>query len=582
MLLEEQAVPEPGPGEVLVAMRACGICGSDLMTWYVEPRAPLVLGHEPVGVVVAAGEAVEAPLPAEGERVFVHHHVPCGTCELCRRGRDTLCETFKRTRIHPGGFSERILVPAENAARDLLVIPDGVSDAGATLVEPLACCVRGLRRARVGRGTRLLVIGGGQMGLLTALAGLAAGATVAVAEPLPDRRGLASALGAAGVEPDAEAVTAALGGRPTVVMLATGAAPAWDLALAAADKGAIVQLFAPSGPGERRGVRRRRRLLPRAGDPGQLLRRPARHPRRARPDHPRRDPRRPPRHPPLPARADRGGARRGPQPRGREGDRHERRMRAAVLHAPGDLRIDSVAEPAPERGEVVLSIRAALSCGTDVKSVLRGHPSIAAYPSRLGHEFAGVVHAVGPGVTTVAPGDRVFCGNSAPCGVCRPCTRGHESLCEDLLYLLGGFAEQVLIPPRIVERNLHRVPDGLDLQAAALAEPLACVVHALDVVALAPRRPRGGARRGLARADALRAARLCRRRADRARPPPRAARRRAQLRRGRDRSRQRAAQRTPSGCASSPRAAAPTSWSRRSAAPRPGSSPSRWPRRAAP
>ncbi len=176
MLLEEQAVPEPGPGEVLVAMRACGICGSDLMTWYVEPRAPLVLGHEPVGVVVAAGEAVEAPLPAEGERVFVHHHVPCGTCELCRRGRDTLCETFKRTRIHPGGFSERILVPAENAARDLLVIPDGVSDAGATLVEPLACCVRGLRRARVGRGTRLLVIGGGQMGLLTALAGLAAGA----------------------------------------------------------------------------------------------------------------------------------------------------------------------------------------------------------------------------------------------------------------------------------------------------------------------------------------------------------------------------------------------------------------------
>jgi L-iditol 2-dehydrogenase len=251
--LEEREVPEPGAGEVLVAMRACGICGSDLMTWYVEPRAPIVLGHEPVGVVLAAGEAVEAPLPAEGERVFVHHHVPCGTCELCRRGRDTLCETFKRTRIHPGGFSERILVPAENAARDLLVIPDGVSDDAATLVEPLACCVRGLRRARVGRGTRLLVIGGGQMGLLTALAGLAAGATVAVAEPLPDRRALAGALGAAGVEPDPEAAAAALGGRPTAVMLATGAAAAWDLALAAADKGAAVQLFAPSGPGERRG-----------------------------------------------------------------------------------------------------------------------------------------------------------------------------------------------------------------------------------------------------------------------------------------------------------------------------------------
>ena len=161
-------------------------------------------------------------------------------------------------------------------------------------------------------------------------------------------------------------------------------------------------------------------------------------------------------------------------------------MRAAILHAPGDLRIDSVAEPAPGPGEVVLHIGAALSCGTDVKSVLRGHPSIAAYPSRLGHEFAGVVATVGAGVTSVSPGDRVFCGNSGPCGVCRACVRGRESLCEDLLYLLGGFAEQVLVAQRIVERNLHRVPDGLELQTAALAEPLACVVHALDVVDVAP------------------------------------------------------------------------------------------------
>ena len=161
-------------------------------------------------------------------------------------------------------------------------------------------------------------------------------------------------------------------------------------------------------------------------------------------------------------------------------------MRVAVLHAPGDLRIDSVDAPAPGAGEIVLGVGAALSCGTDVKSVLRGHPSIAAYPSRLGHEFAGVVGAIGAGVETVASGDRVFCGNSAPCGVCRACARGQESLCEDLLYLLGGFAEQLLVPARIVERNLHPVPAGLDFRTAALAEPLACVVHALDVVDLAP------------------------------------------------------------------------------------------------
>ena len=160
-------------------------------------------------------------------------------------------------------------------------------------------------------------------------------------------------------------------------------------------------------------------------------------------------------------------------------------MKAAVLHRPGDLRVESVPDPAPGRGEVVLDVGVALSCGTDVKSVARGHPSIAGYPSRLGHEFAGVVRAIGEGVEHVAPGDRVFCGNSAPCGVCRPCRRGRESLCEDLEYLLGGFAEQVLVPERIAAKNLHRVPDGLDLRVAALAEPLGCVVHALDRVAVA-------------------------------------------------------------------------------------------------
>ena len=106
--IEDRPAPEPGPGEVLVAMRACGICGSDLMEWYVTPRAPLVLGHEPAGCGRGAGPG----LPAPGARVFVHHHVPCGECAYCARGRETLCETFKQTRIEPGGFSELILVPA--------------------------------------------------------------------------------------------------------------------------------------------------------------------------------------------------------------------------------------------------------------------------------------------------------------------------------------------------------------------------------------------------------------------------------------------------------------------------------------
>ena len=113
-------MPRRGPGEVLVAMRACGICGSDLMQWYQDPRAPHVLGHEPVGIVLESDDG----LPAPGARVFVHHHVPCGECDYCTRGHETLCATFKATRIDPGGFAEFIRVPAANAALDLLELPD--------------------------------------------------------------------------------------------------------------------------------------------------------------------------------------------------------------------------------------------------------------------------------------------------------------------------------------------------------------------------------------------------------------------------------------------------------------------------
>ncbi|HEX6021033.1 MAG TPA: alcohol dehydrogenase catalytic domain-containing protein [Solirubrobacter sp.] len=235
--IQDRPAPEPGPGEVLVAMRACGICGSDLMQWYQDPRAPVVLGHEPVGVVVQSSPG----LPAPGARVFVHHHVPCGECELCARGRETLCDTFKATRIVPGGLSELILVPARNAELDLLELPDTLSDEAATLIEPLACGVRGLDRAGVKAGTRLLVIGGGQMGLLIIQAALARGAEVAVAEPRPERRALAHALGAS--DP----------GEPAdVVMLATGAREAWEQALRSVGRAGVIQLFAPSAPGEMR------------------------------------------------------------------------------------------------------------------------------------------------------------------------------------------------------------------------------------------------------------------------------------------------------------------------------------------
>ena len=155
-------------------------------------------------------------------------------------------------------------------------------------------------------------------------------------------------------------------------------------------------------------------------------------------------------------------------------------MRAAILHGPSELAIEELSSPEPDPGEVVLDVAAACTCGTDVKSYKRGHPSLGGYPARFGHEFAGIVAAVGDGVERVAVGDEAFCANSAPCGVCFQCMRGRFSLCEDLLYLLGGFAEKLLVPPRIAAANLHRLPPGLDLYTAPLAEPLACALHAVS------------------------------------------------------------------------------------------------------
>jgi L-iditol 2-dehydrogenase len=249
--IEERTLPPPGPGEVLVRMLACGVCGSDLLDWYVSQKAPVVLGHEPVGEVIAVGE----PLPggcavALGTRVVVHHHVPCLVCDRCRRGHHTLCEVFKQTRIHPGGLAEQILVPAENARLDLLPLPEHVSTEAATLVEPLACCVRAQRRANVGPDTRLLVVGAGQMGLLHVQAARARGCRlIVVAEPLAARRTAVARYGALPAEATAGAVLQAMGMRPDVVLVCTGRPDAFELAMEAVDSGGVVQLFAPSAPG---------------------------------------------------------------------------------------------------------------------------------------------------------------------------------------------------------------------------------------------------------------------------------------------------------------------------------------------
>jgi L-iditol 2-dehydrogenase len=138
-------------------------------------------------------------------------------------------------------------------------------------------------------------------------------------------------------------------------------------------------------------------------------------------------------------------------------------MRAAVLHGPDDLRVEDVPEP---EGEVVVRVAAATACGTDVKMLRHGHRVLGAYPSRFGHETAGV---------RVDTGERVLVGDSVACGGCAPCRAGRPQLCREMTWVLGGFAELIAAPAAA----LHRVPAGLDFAGAAMAEPLAACVHAV-------------------------------------------------------------------------------------------------------
>jgi L-iditol 2-dehydrogenase len=158
-------------------------------------------------------------------------------------------------------------------------------------------------------------------------------------------------------------------------------------------------------------------------------------------------------------------------------------MTAAVLYGKEDVRVESVAIPEIGPGEVRVRIEAALTCGTDVKVFRRGyHARMIRPPAVFGHEFAGVIEAVGEGVKGWRIGQRVVSANSAPCGACYYCRRNLAELCEDLLFLNGAYAEYVTVPARIVEKNLLLLPDSLPFEEAALTEPLACVVRGMEEV----------------------------------------------------------------------------------------------------
>lgn len=161
-------------------------------------------------------------------------------------------------------------------------------------------------------------------------------------------------------------------------------------------------------------------------------------------------------------------------------------MRALVLEAPGSMSLQEIEIPTPGPGEVLVRVKAATTCGTDLKAFLRGHPQIP-MPSTLGHEYSGVVAAVGEDAP-FSVGDAVMGVHSAPCQECYWCERDQENLCESIMAtkVLGAYAEYLLVPARIARLNLFLKPEGISFEKACLLEPLSCVAQGVSLLPLRP------------------------------------------------------------------------------------------------
>lgn len=248
--IEEMPVPEITQGEILVRIKASGICGSDVMHWYRAGRGPLVLGHEIAGEITAVGEQVSAY--KAGDRIAVSHHVPCNICHYCLNGHHTVCETLRKTNYYPGGFAEYVKLPAINVDRGVYLLPETISFEEATFIEPLACVYRGQRIAKTGIGKSVLVVGSGISGLLHIQLARARGASLVVATDINQYRlNAAKKFGADDIidaRNDVPGLFRKINrDRPAdVVILTTGAEKAISQACSAVDRGGTVLFFAPA------------------------------------------------------------------------------------------------------------------------------------------------------------------------------------------------------------------------------------------------------------------------------------------------------------------------------------------------
>jgi len=251
--LQDMAVPEIGPDELLVKVYSSGICGSDVLEWYRVPKAPLVLGHEIAGEVVRAGDSVTQW--TTGDRVFVSHHVPCNMCRYCISGHHSVCDTLASTNFDPGGFAEFLRVPAINVRNGVFRIPDSMTYDEAVFIEPLACVIRGQEHAGWLPGRRVLVIGSGIAGIMHIQLARTAGASRIIAVDINESRlNAALKFGAdaallAGDDLPAKVKENNDGRSADLVIACTGAPIALQQAFQCVDRGGTILFFAPSDPG---------------------------------------------------------------------------------------------------------------------------------------------------------------------------------------------------------------------------------------------------------------------------------------------------------------------------------------------
>ena len=252
--IEERPRPAAGPGELVFRVVASGVCGSDVMEWYRLAKAPIVLGHEVAGEVVAIGRGLAGF--AEGDRIVTTHHVPCNECRYCLAGQHPVCDTLRTTSFDPGGFAEYVRLPAVNVARGTFAIPDHVGFDEASFVEPLACVARGQRVAGDVAGKTVAVFGAGISGLLHLMWAKAHGAAALVATDIHPfrldaarRAGALVAVDASDRDVPARVREANDGRAADIVIVCTAEPAAVEQAMRAVDRGGTILFFALFPPG---------------------------------------------------------------------------------------------------------------------------------------------------------------------------------------------------------------------------------------------------------------------------------------------------------------------------------------------